>query len=329
MTDRSPLLEVSGLSTELATEGRTVRAVDSVSFSVGRGEIVGLVGESGSGKSMTALSVLRLLPAAGRIVAGRVLFDGTDLVTLPEERMRAVRGRRIAMIFQDPMTSLNPYVRVGEQVAEGAVVHLGLSEAEALKKAVSLLEQVGIPDPAERARQHPHELSGGMRQRVMIAMALACDPELLVADEPTTALDVTIQAQILELVRGLVKTRGLSVLVVTHDLGVVGELTDRVLVMYAGRILESGPTGDVLARPLHPYTLALLRSMPALGGPKASRLSAIPGMPPRLDRGPFGECAFAPRCAFVHDACRRGDPALVPAGSGRERRCVLPEEDVR
>jgi oligopeptide/dipeptide ABC transporter ATP-binding protein len=322
------LLEVRDLCTEFRSDESRVRAVDGVSFSIGRGEVVGVVGESGSGKSATSLSILRLLPPRGRIAGGQVLLDGTDLVTLPETEMRSVRGRRVAMVFQDPMTSLNPYLRVEDQLAEGAVLHLGLSRKEAISRAVALLDRVGIPDARARAHGYPHELSGGMRQRVMIAMALLCDPDLLIADEPTTALDVTIQAQILELLTELVRERGLSVLFITHDLGVVSEVADRVLVMYAGRIVESGPARAVLAQPLHPYTLALLRSVPRLEARASGRLESIGGMPPRLDQGPFRECAFAPRCRFVHAACHTEEPPLVGAGPGRRRRCVLPEGQV-
>jgi oligopeptide/dipeptide ABC transporter ATP-binding protein len=258
-----------------------------------------------------------------------VLLAGADLSKLPETEMRRIRGGRIAMIFQDPMTSLNPYLRVEEQVAEAAVLHLGLSHGQAVEQAVALLDRVGIPDARRRARGYPHELSGGMRQRAMIAMALLGKPELLIADEPTTALDVTIQAQILDLLRELVKERGLSVILVTHDLGVVAEVADRVLVMYAGRIVETGPARDVLALPHHPYTRALLRSVPRLGK-RAARLESIAGMPPRLDRGPFAECTFAQRCTFVHDECHKQEPALAPGGNdgARQRRCILPPEEV-
>jgi peptide/nickel transport system ATP-binding protein/oligopeptide transport system ATP-binding protein len=324
----APLLDVTDLRTEIASEARLVRAVDGVSFSLGRGEVLGVVGESGSGKSLTALSILRLLPRGGRIVGGEVRLAGTSLANLSEEQMRAVRGRRIAMIFQDPMTSLNPYLRVGEQLAEVGVIHLGLGQAQATERAIALLERVGIPDARARARSHPHELSGGMRQRVMIAMALLCDPEVLIADEPTTALDVTIQAEILELLSDLVRERGLSVILITHDLGVVATVATRVLVMYAGRVVESGPSRAVLSTPRHPYTLALLESVPRIDVPAKGPLASIPGMPPRLDQGPFRECAFAPRCRFVHDACRREEPPLTVTGD-RARRCVLPEESVR
>jgi oligopeptide/dipeptide ABC transporter ATP-binding protein len=322
------LLVVDGLHTTFENDARVVRAVDGVSFAVERGEIVAVVGESGSGKSATGLSILRLLPKHGRVTRGRVLLAGTDLGGLPEDRMRAVRGRRIAMIFQDPMTCLNPYLRVEDQLMEVSMLHLQDSRADARARAVKLLDRVGIPDAALRARSYPHELSGGMRQRVMIAMALLCDPELLIADEPTTALDVTIQAQILDLIRELVRERRLGVLLITHDLGVVAEVSERMLVMYAGRIVESGPTRDVLERPHHPYTLALLRSVPRLAARTSRRLESIPGMPPRLDRGPFTECTFAQRCSFVHAACREGDPPLVELSPDRSRRCVLPPERV-
>jgi len=327
--DATPLLSVEDLSTEYAIDGRVVRAVTHVSFSIGRGQVVGLVGESGSGKSATGLSILRLLPREGRIAGGRVLFEGTDLAKLPEADMRRVRGGRIAMIFQDPMTSLNPYLRVEEQLAEAGVLHLGLSHRKAVAEAVALLERVGVPDASKRAHGYPHEMSGGMRQRAMIAMALLGKPSLLIADEPTTALDVTIQAQILDLLRELVRERGLSVILVTHDLGVVAEIADRILVMYAGRIVETGSAREVLTRPFHPYTLSLLRSVPRLDR-RASRLESIAGMPPRLDRGPFTECTFAPRCPLVREGCRAREPDLAPAGPDdrRLRRCILAPDEV-
>jgi oligopeptide transport system ATP-binding protein len=318
-----PLLDVSDLRTTFRADDRVVRAVDGVSFRIGRGEIVGVVGESGCGKSATGLSVLRLLPKTATST-GRVSFDGRDLLTLPERDMRTVRGKRIAMIFQDPMASLNPYLRVIDQLVEVPMLHLGMSRKNASARAVALLDRVGIPDAIDRVRAYPHELSGGMRQRVMIAMSLLCDPDLLIADEPTTALDVTIQAQILELFEELRRERGLAVVLVTHDLGVVAGLCDRVLVMYAGRIVESAPARDLFARPLHPYTRALLHSMPRLDQGASAKLESIAGMPPRLDAGPFHECSFAPRCSFVHDACRKKDPDLEALGENRSRRCVLP-----
>ena len=323
-----PLLEVRNLRTEFPLEAGVVRAVDDVSFEVKRGELLGIVGESGSGKSITSLSILGLLPPRGRVAAGSIRLGGTDLLALPERERQRVRGRRIAMIFQDPMTSLNPYLRVSEQLVEGPLLHLGLTHREALTRARELLERVRIPNAAERLRSYPHELSGGMRQRVMIAMALLCDPELLIADEPTTALDVTVQAQILDLLQELQKERGLSILLISHDLGVIANRSDRVIVMYAGRVVESAPADELFSRPLHPYTLALLRSLPRIDQKAHARLESIPGMPPRLDRGPFRECSFAPRCRFVHDACRAGDPPLLEATAGRLRRCVLPAERV-
>jgi oligopeptide transport system ATP-binding protein len=324
------LLEVRDMRTEFVTDEGLVRAVDGVSFDVGRGEIVGIVGESGCGKSVTNLSILGLLPKPqGRIAAGSVKFEGRDLVGLPERALRKIRGNDIAMIFQDPMTSLNPYLKVEEQLAEVGQLHLNLSRKEAVARAVALLERVGIPDAARRVRSYPHEFSGGMRQRVMIAMALLCDPELLIADEPTTALDVTIQAQILELLQGLRAERGMSIILITHDLGVVAGVCDRVIVMYAGRIVEEARTEDLFARPAHPYTAALLRSVPRLDTEAHAALRSIEGLPPRLDRGPFHECTFAPRCPLVRPACRDGEPALVEFAPGRRRRCIAPLEEVR
>jgi oligopeptide/dipeptide ABC transporter ATP-binding protein len=320
------LLRVRELTTEFRGEDSVVRAVEHVSFDVRKGEMLGIVGESGSGKSATSLSLMRLLPPQGRVTHGAVELMGTDLLALPEARMRELRGRRIAMIFQDPMTALNPYLRVGEQLIEGAVLHLGMSVAAAEERAAALLDRVRISDARARLASYPHELSGGMRQRVMIAMALLCDPELLIADEPTTALDVTVQAQILELLSELRRERGLSILLVTHDLGVVATTCDRVLVMYAGRVVELAPAAELFARPLHPYTAALMQSLPRLDAEPGARLESIAGMPPRLDQGAFRECSFAPRCRYVHDACRVADPPLTEAAPGRLRRCVLPVE---
>ena len=323
-----PVLAVEDLAVEFRTDDGVVRAVDGVSFALRRGEVLGIVGESGCGKSVTNLSVLGLLPKPqGRIARGSVRFDGRELVGMPERELRTMRGNRIAMIFQDPMTSLNPYLTVEEQLAEVGVLHLGLSRRAAVARAVDLLTRVGISDAGRRIRSYPHEFSGGMRQRVMIAMALLCDPAVLIADEPTTALDVTIQAQILDLLADLRRERGMAVVLITHDLGVVAGVADRILVMYAGRVVEEAPTRELFARPMHPYTLGLLRSVPRVAGAAHSRLAHIEGIPPRLDR-PFDACPFAPRCAFVRDACRQGVPPLVVTG-GRARRCVVPVEEVR
>jgi oligopeptide/dipeptide ABC transporter ATP-binding protein len=309
------LLEVQSLTTEFATRAGTVRAVDGVSWTVEEGETVALVGESGCGKSVSALSIMRLVAApAGRIVGGRVLFRGRDLLTLPEEEMRRVRGREIAMIFQEPMTSLNPVLSIGRQLTEGLEIHLGRSPAAARARAAELLGMVGIPDPERRLAQYPHQFSGGMRQRMMIAMALACEPALILADEPTTALDVTIQAQILELLRDLSRRLGVAMLIITHTLGVVARYADRVNVMYAGRIVEGGTAAELYARPRHPYTLGLLRSVPRLDEPRRSRLTPIEGQPPDLTRLPAG-CAFVPRCAFAVDRCTAERPALRPVGA--------------
>ena len=324
------LLEVENLQTQFVTDTGLVRAVDGVSFQVKRGEVMGIVGESGCGKSVTNLSILGLLPKPqGRIAGGAVRFDGTNLVGASEGALRKIRGNRIAMIFQDPMTSLNPYLRVEEQLAEVVQLHLGLDRKAAVKRAVDLLERVGISDAANRIRSYPHEFSGGMRQRVMIAMALLCDPDVLIADEPTTALDVTIQAQILELLNELREERGMAIIFITHDLGVVAGMCDRVLVMYAGRIVEEAPTAELYADPQHPYTQALLRSVPRLDESTHEKLFSIEGLPPRLDRGPFSACTFAPRCPLVQDVCRQGEPSLESTGDGRWRRCALSIAEVR
>jgi oligopeptide/dipeptide ABC transporter ATP-binding protein len=308
------LLEVNNLTTEFATRGGVVRAVDGVSWDVGEGETVALVGESGCGKSVSALSVMRLVAApAGRIVGGRVLFKGRDLLALSEEEMRRVRGREIAMVFQEPMTSLNPVLTIGRQLTEGLEVHLGMTRDQSRQRGAELLAMVGISDPARRLTQYPHQFSGGMRQRMMIAMALACNPPLILADEPTTALDVTIQAQILELMRDLSRRLGVAMLIITHNLGVVARYADRVNVMYAGRIVERGSARAIYGSPRHPYTLGLLRSVPRLDEPRRARLEPIEGQPPDLTRLGAG-CAFAPRCTFRVERCAAEAPGLTPAG---------------
>jgi oligopeptide/dipeptide ABC transporter ATP-binding protein len=308
------LLDVRHLSTQFTTRDGVVRAVDDVSWDVREGETVALVGESGCGKSVSALSVMRLVAApAGRIVGGKVWFKGRDLLRLSEEEMRRVRGREIAMVFQEPMTSLNPVLSVRRQLTEGVEIHLGADAARARARAEELLQMVGIPDAPRRLRQYPHQFSGGMRQRMMIAMALACEPSLVLADEPTTALDVTIQAQILELMKTLSRRLGVAMLIITHNLGVVARYADRVNVMYAGRIVEQGSARELYAHPRHPYTLGLLRSVPRLDAPRRARLDPIDGQPPDLSRLPPG-CAFAPRCAFRVERCLVERPVLRPAG---------------
>jgi oligopeptide/dipeptide ABC transporter ATP-binding protein len=320
----APLLSVRGLVSEFSGEHSVVRAVDGVSFDLQRGEVLGVVGESGSGKSVTALSILGLLPRpAGRVASGSIRFDGQELIGLPEAQLRQLRGARIAMIFQDPMSSLNPYLKVGEQLAEVCQLHLGFTRQRAQERAIELLGRVQIPDARRRAAQYPHELSGGMRQRAMIAMGLCCQPDLLIADEPTTALDVTIQAQILDLLLELRRDQGLSILLITHDLGVVNGTCDRVLVMYAGRIVESAPAKALFTAPHHPYARALLDSVPRTSGSERQKLATLPGLPPRLDLGPFSECSFAPRCARVHGACRAAEPELRATAPDRLARCVL------
>ena len=319
------LLEVKNLRTQFRTRAGVVRAVDGVSFHLEEGELLGLVGESGCGKSITAMSLMRLVGPPGEIVGGEVWFGGENLLAASEGRMREIRGDDIAMIFQDPMTSLNPVYTVGEQIAEALRLHRGLNRAQAREAAVAAMREVSIPDPARRADDYPHQLSGGMRQRVMIAMALACDPKLLIADEPTTALDVTIQAQILELIDELRRTRNLAVLLITHDLGVVAEVADRVAVMYTGRIVEESPVAELFARPKHPYTEGLLRSVPKLTEAhvaKAVRLSTIEGTVPKPTNLPEG-CHFAPRCPQRMPRCTEGDIPLYQLDGGVSVRCVL------
>ena len=320
------LLSVRNLRTYFDEDEGVVRAVDGVSFDLERGETLGIVGESGSGKSVTNLSIMRLIPSPpGRIVGGEVIFDGRDLLALSDAEMRAIRGRRIGMIFQDPMTSLNPFMRISEQLMEMTQLHLGHSRAEALEHAIRMLETVGISDPRHRAAGYPHEFSGGMRQRVMIAMALSCKPELLIADEPTTALDVTIQAQILELIRTLKEETGTSVIFVTHDLGVIAGTADRVLVMYAGHIFESAPTTELFARPGNPYTKGLLLSVPDPLNDEQQTLYQIPGLPPDVAHLGAG-CPFAPRCDRAEGICHESFPPLVELAPSHHSLCHFAQD---
>jgi oligopeptide/dipeptide ABC transporter ATP-binding protein len=314
------LLEVRDLRTTFLTSAGVVRAVDGVSWDIQEGETVALVGESGCGKSVSALSVMRLVAEpAGRIEAGEILYKGRDLLKLSEPGMQQVRGREIAMVFQEPMTSLNPVLSIGRQLTEGLEIHLKMSPAQARARALELLGMVGIPDPERRLAQYPHHFSGGMRQRMMIAMALACNPSLILADEPTTALDVTIQAQILELMRDLARRLGVAMLIITHNLGVVARYADRVNVMYAGRIIEQAAAREIYANPRHPYTLGLLRSVPRLDEPRRARLDPIQGQPPDLTRLPPG-CAFAPRCAYRVERCGQVPP-LEPVRPAHTSAC--------
>ena len=323
------LLEVSNLQTQFPTRAGIVKAVNDVSFYIDEGELLGLVGESGCGKSITALSLMRLIAPPGKIVGGEILFKGENILQFSDEKMREIRGNDVAMIFQDPMTSLNPVYTVGEQIAEALRLHRNLNKKDALDAAIQALKEVAMPAPERRIKDYPHQLSGGMRQRVMIAMALACDPELLIADEPTTALDVTIQAQILELLDELRKTRKLSILLITHDLGVVAEVADRVCVMYTGKIVEESPVDDIFEKPKHPYTQGLLRSVPKLRGrgeAKSTRLSTIEGTVPSPTNLPDG-CHFAPRCEFCMEGiCTRGDIPLYKLENDVKVRCVLYDE---
>ena len=316
-----PLLEVENLRTYFYTRGGVIRAVNDVSFSLNRGETLGIVGESGSGKSVTCYSILGLIPKPpGRIVSGQANFDGVDLLNCQEQLLRRIRGKRISMIFQDPMTSLNPYMRVSDQLVEPLLVHEKISRSRALAKAIASLEEVGIQDAAGRINLYPHQFSGGMRQRVMIAMALISRPEILIADEPTTALDVTVQAQILELIKQRQKDLGTAVIFITHDLGVVASFCKEVNVMYAGRIVESAPTEEIFARPMHPYNAALQQSIPALHK-KGEILFTIPGMPPDLTID-FAGCSFAPRCAHATDPCWENTPSLKEMTPGHRTACT-------
>ena len=322
-----PLLTVENLQTHFRTPDGVNRAVDGVSFAVEPGETLAIVGESGCGKSVTAMSILRLIPEPPGRIAGRISFDGRDLLALGEREMRDIRGNDISMVFQEPMTSLNPVLTIGRQITETVILHEKLAKADGTKRALEMLRLVNIPEPERRLAQYPHELSGGMRQRVMIAMALACNPKLLIADEPTTALDVTVQAQILDLMRQLKSRTGAAIILITHDLGVVAEMAGRVVVMYAGKKVEEAPVRDLFARPRHPYTRALLGSIPRLNpaGPKARervRLAEIPGVVPSLKARHAG-CLFAPRCALATDHCRSAPPAFAEKAPGHFAACWM------
>jgi len=322
------VLEVNNLKTQFFTRAGVVYAVDGVSFHVGEGETLGIVGESGCGKSVTATSIMRLIPSPpGKIVDGEILLSDeegtTDLLTLSDSEMRHVRGHKVAMIFQDPMTSLNPVLTIGDQISEPLILHLGLSKREAQDRAIDLLKRVGIPAAEDRINAYPHQFSGGMRQRVMIAIALSCNPRVLIADEPTTALDVTIQAQILELMMHLNQEFGTAIIMITHDLGVVAEICERVVVMYAGQIVETGAAKDLFNNPQHPYTIGLLNSVPQIGERVKESLTPIPGLPPDLLAPPVG-CRFRPRCRFRQEKCETSPP-LADVAPGQRARCWFPQ----
>jgi oligopeptide transport system ATP-binding protein len=317
------LLEVRDLHVNFDTYGGEVKAVRGVSFNVRKGECVAIVGESGCGKSVTAQTLMKLIPMPpGKIVKGSIMFDGKDIVKLTEREMQRVRGWEIGMIFQDPMTSLNPTMTIGKQIAEGLIKHQGMTKAEARKRALEMLEHVGIPHPEERLDAYPHQFSGGMRQRAMIAIALACNPKLLIADEPTTALDVTIQAQILEVMKKLKKEFGTSIILITHDLGVVAGMADRVVVMYAGQVVEQGTVDDIFYRPQHPYTWGLLRSVPRLDETEKRKLASIPGTPPDLFAPPVG-CGFAARCEYAMKVCKQYQPEKTELSAHHHVSCWL------
>ena len=318
---RPTVLDVKGLKTYFYTDEGVVKAVDGLSYRVRKGEFVGLVGESGCGKSVSAMSVLRLIPyPPGLIVDGEIRFGGEDLLQVDEARMRAIRGNRIAMVFQEPTTSLNPVLTIGRQIAESIELHRNANKAAARAESVRLLELVGIPDPERRIKDYPFQFSGGMQQRVMIAMALSCDPELLIADEPTTALDVTVQAQLLEIVADLRQRLDMAGVIITHNLGLVARYVDRVNVMYAGKLVESGATEVIFAEPKHPYTIGLMASVPRLDSPRRVAPRAIEGLPPNLARLPAG-CSFAPRCSYAMDRCREQEPPPETVGDGHYRSC--------
>ena len=323
------LLEIRNLTTRFYTQDGVVHAVNGISYAVERGETLGIVGESGCGKSVSVLSVMGLIPQPpGKIAEGEVLFDGRDLLQLTEKEMEAVRGAEIAMVFQDPMTSLNPVLTVGRQIREALMVHLGMPREEAQRRTIELLEMVGIPQAEDRCDDYPHQFSGGMRQRAMIAMALACNPSILIADEPTTALDVTIQAQIVDLVKALKERLGMAVIWITHDLGVVAGLAETVNVMYAGFIVERGTVDDIYKDPHHPYTLALLESLPRVDRTKDEKLTTIPGFPPDLLGLPPG-CPFMPRCTYAVEHCREENPDLMEVGPGHTAACWVDVETGR
>lgn len=313
------LLDIQGLTTHFFTRGGVVRAVDNLSLRLRKGRVLGLVGESGCGKTVTALSILNLVPAPGKIVSGKISFEGNDLLALPPDEIRKIRGARISMIFQEPMTALNPVFTVGNQIAEVLTTHLTISGKAAIEASVQLLQSVGIPSPEKRVDEYPHQLSGGMRQRVMIAMAIACKPSLILADEPTTALDVTIQAHILELLGRIQAEMGMALILVTHDLGLIAERADEVAVMYAGKIVEQTDTRELFANPLHPYTRGLMSSIPKPGEVRRTRLNTIPGTVPRLNDLPPG-CSFSPRCTMKTDQCGV-EPELIEKKSGHLVRC--------
>ncbi len=320
----STLLEVSGITTSFKTANGFLPAIEDVSFAIEKGETLGIVGESGCGKSVTSLSIMQLLTANGKIESGSIKFDGKELVGLKDGDMRKIRGNDIAMIFQEPMTSLNPVHKIGRQIGESLRIHKNYNNAQAQEKAVELLQLVGIPRAEEIVEEYPHRLSGGMRQRVMIAIAMACNPKLLIADEPTTALDVTIQAQILDLMRKLKVELDMAILLITHDLGVVAEMCDRVVVMYAGKVVEQGSVREIFRHPSHPYTMGLLNSIPRLEG-RQERLSSIPGNVPSLELMPAG-CRFASRCAFATKRCVTEEPSLLSISEEHDARCWLVDE---
>ncbi len=321
-----PLLEVKNLSTQFFTQDGVVKAVDDVSFYVMPGETLGVVGESGSGKSMTGLSIMRLIPnPPGKIVAGEVVFEGHDILKMSDEQVRSIRGNDIAMIFQDPMTSLNPVLTINRQISEALQLHMGMNKGQARTRTMELLRMVGIPNAEERVDQYPHQFSGGMRQRVMIAMALSCNPKLLIADEPTTALDVTIQAQILDLMRTLQVERDTGVILVTHSMGVVAGMSDRIQVMYAGHIVETASTEDIFANPSHPYTVGLMKSIPRLDAQRKEKLEPIRGLPPDLIDLP-DMCPFVPRCNYAREKCEQKNPPLIKVSDGHYSACWFWDE---